>query len=99
MKFLGNLFQHKPQTTFSSISGYDDIKNIINRVLSSEENFNLLLVGPPSSAKTQFLIEIMNFGKKNCVYFDASNTTNRIFHVLEEEKPDIILLDELDKLP
>jgi replication-associated recombination protein RarA len=99
MKFLGNLFQHKPQTPFSSISGYDDVKNIINRVLSSEENFNLLLVGPPSSAKTQFLMEIMNFAKKNCVYFDASNTTNRILQVLEGEKPDIILLDELDKLP
>ena len=99
MKFLGNLFQHEPQTPFSSISGYDDVKNIINRVLSSEENFNLLLVGPPSSAKTQFLMEIMNFAKKNCVYFDASNTTNRILQVLEEEKPDIILLDELDKLP
>jgi len=38
-------------------------------------------------------------GGKNCVYFDATNTTNRIFQVLEEEKPEIILLDELDKLP
>ena len=38
-------------------------------------------------------------GGKNCVYLDATNTTNRIFQVLEEEKPEIILLDELDKLP
>ena len=100
MKFLGNLFHQKREELFSSISGYDDIKNIINRVLSSEENFNLLLIGPPASCKTQFLMEIMKInGGKNCVYFDATNTTNRIFQVLEEEKPEIILLDELDKLP
>src|SRR5215831_4079997 len=43
------------KASFSSISGYDDVKNIINRVLSSEENFNLLLVGTPASSKTQFL--------------------------------------------
>ena len=43
-------------------------------------------------------MEIMK-ARKNCVYFDATNTTNRILQVLEEKKPEIILLDELDKLP
>jgi hypothetical protein len=42
---------------FSSIAGYDDVKNIINRVLSSEENFNLLLAGPPASSKTPEIYE------------------------------------------
>ena len=47
MKFLDNLLHHNnSQASFSSISGYDDLKNIINRVLLSEENFKLLLVGP-----------------------------------------------------
>ena len=100
MKLLDNLFHHKydSQASFSSISGYDDVKNIINRVLSSEENFNLLLVGPPASSKTQFLMEIMKARNSKTVYFDATNTTNRILQVLEEEKPEIVLLDELDKL-
>src|SRR5215471_5051404 len=98
MKFLGNLFHHNSQASFSSISGYDDVKNIINRVLSSEENFNLLLVGPPASSKTQFLMEIMKAREGKTVYFDATNTTNRILQVLEKEKPEIVLLDELDKL-
>ncbi|MGC2572239.1 MAG: ATP-binding protein [Candidatus Nitrosopolaris sp.] len=106
MKFfniLQNLqkFQHhKSQIAFDSISGYDDIKAIIRRALDSEDPQNLLLCGPPASSKTQFLMEIMNFVKsKNCVYFDASNSTNRILQVLQEEKPDVVLLDELDKLP
>ena len=79
MKFLDNLFHHNnSQVSFSSISGYDDVKNIINRLLYSEANFNLLLVGPPASSKTQFLMEIMKAREGKTVYFDATNTTNRV---------------------
>jgi len=44
-------------------------------------------------------MEIMKARNSKTVYFDATNTTNRILQALEEEKPEIILLDELDKLP
>jgi len=33
------------------------------------------------------------------VYFDGSNTTSRILDVLEEKRPKIICIDELDKMP
>jgi MoxR-like ATPase len=36
---------------------------------------------------------------KDRVYFDGSNTTNRILDVLEEGIPKIICIDELDKMP
>ena len=62
-------------------------------------DFNLLLVGQPASSKTQFLTEIMKAREGKTVYYDATNTTNRILQVLEEEKPEIVVLDELDKLP
>ena len=81
MKFLDNLFHHHSQASFSSISGYDGVKNIINRVLSSEKNFNLLLVGPPASSKTQFLMEIMKARNSKTVYFDATNTTANMPHM------------------
>jgi Cdc6-like AAA superfamily ATPase len=44
-------------------------------------------------------MEIMKAREGKTVYFDATNATNRILQVLEEEKPEIVLLDELDKLP
>ena len=66
---------------FDNIQGYDDIKNIVRRTLSSEENYNLVLCGPPASAKTLFLLEILEC--RNGVYFDGSNTTNRILDVLD----------------
>jgi hypothetical protein len=40
-----NLF--RKDIGFDNIQGYDDIKNIVRRALSSEENYNLLLCGPP----------------------------------------------------
>ena len=88
----------RKEELFSTISGYDDLKKVINRALSSEENMNILFIGPPASSKTQFLMEIIKTSK-NCVYFDATNSTNRILQVLNEERPEIVLIDELDKLP
>ena len=98
MKFLDNLLHHKHDYQ-ASFSSYDEVKNIINRVLSSEENINLLLIGPLALSKTQFLMEIMKAREGKTIYFDATNTTNCILQVRLMEKPEIILLDELDKLP
>jgi MoxR-like ATPase len=82
---------------FNNIQGYDDLKDIVRRALDAEDNYNLLFVGPPASAKTLFLLGILEF--KKGVYFDGSNTTNRILDVLEEKRPKIICIDELDKMP
>jgi hypothetical protein len=76
MKFL-HLF-HK-EVEFGNIEGYDDIKNIVRRALDPEDNYNLLFIGPPASAKTLFLLGILDM-RKDGVYFDGSNTTNRILH-------------------
>jgi hypothetical protein len=46
MKFL-HLF-HK-EVEFGNIEGYDDIKDLVRRALDSDENYNLLLYGPPAS--------------------------------------------------
>jgi MoxR-like ATPase len=93
MKFL-HLF-HK-EVEFGNIEGYDDIKDLVARALDSNENYNLLLCGQPASAKTLFLLGILECRKG--VYFDGSNTTNRISDVLEEKRPGVICIDELDKM-
>ena len=54
-------------------------------------------IGLPASAKTLFLLGIIEY--KKGVYFDGSNTTNRILDVLEEKRPKIFCIDELDKMP
>jgi Holliday junction resolvasome RuvABC ATP-dependent DNA helicase subunit len=87
----------RKEIEFNNIQGYDDIKDIVKRALDAEDNYNLLFVGPPASAKTLFLLGILESKKE--VYFDGSNTTNRILDVLEEKRPKIICIDELDKMP
>src|ERR1700758_5870527 len=81
---------------FENIHGYDDIKDIVKRALDAEDNYNLLFIGPPASAKTLFLLGIIEY--KKGVYFDGSNTTNRILDVLEQKRPKIICIDEVDKM-
>src|SRR5215468_3367847 len=84
----------RKENGFENIQGYDDIKKIVKRALDSEDNYNLLFTGPPASAKTLFLLGILESRKG--VYFDGSNTTNRILDVLEEERPRVFCIDELD---
>jgi holliday junction DNA helicase RuvB len=97
MKFPGlSLLFHKSTEDFNTIVGYDDVKNIIRRTLDSDESFNLLLWGEPASSKTLFLLELAK--QKGAVFFDCSNTTSRILDVLEQERPKIILFDELEKM-
>jgi Holliday junction DNA helicase RuvB len=98
MKFPGLTLFHKSAEDFNTIVGYDDIKDIVRRALDAQDNYNLLFIGPPASAKTLFLLGILDI-RKNGVYFDSSNTTNRILDVLEEERPNVICIDELDKMP
>jgi DNA polymerase III delta prime subunit len=96
MKFIHVHLFHK-EVEFGDIQGYDDVKDLLRRALDSDENYNLLLCGPPASAKTLFLLGILECRKG--VFFDGSNTTNRILDVLEEERPRVICIDELDKMP
>ena len=89
MKFL-RMFK---QIEFENICGFDGVKGIIRRVLDTHENFNLLLIGQPSSAKTLFLLGIIKARK--AVYFDVYNQSVDMLH---KQTPKIICVDELDKM-
>jgi Holliday junction DNA helicase RuvB len=98
MKFL-HLFNKSSSAYdgFAKIQGYEDIKDIVRRVLESDENYNLLFIGSPATAKTLFLLGILDT-RKDGVYFDGSNTTSRILDVLKEKMPKVTCIDELDKM-
>src|SRR5215469_9163031 len=97
MKLFGIFNKHSTPSAFDKIQGYDDLKQIVSRALDAEDNYNLLFIGQPASSKTLFLQGLLEI-RKDAVYFDGSNTTNRILDVLQEKRPKIILLDELDKM-
>jgi len=62
MRFL-KLFKRYESESFSGIIGYDDIKDILRRALDAEDNYNLLFIGPPATAKTLFLLGILDMRK------------------------------------
>ena len=64
---------------------------------SSEDQYNLMFIGEPASGKTLFLQGIMDM-RKDTVYFDSTNTTNKILDILEQKRPKIICLDEIEKM-
>ncbi len=53
----------RKEIEFNNIQGYDDIKDIVRRTLDAEDNYNLLFIGPPASAKTLFLLGILESKK------------------------------------
>jgi replication-associated recombination protein RarA len=95
---LGGLFKEVDRDSFKNIDGYDDVKEIVRRALNTDEQYNLVFIGAPASGKTLFLQAILDMSK-DVVYFDMSNTTNKILDILEQRHPKIILLDEIEKAP
>ena len=89
MKFLRKI----KHMEFENICGFDGVKDVIRRILDSEENFNLLLIGQAPSAKTLFLLGIIEARK--AVYF---NVYNQSVDMLDKQRPKIICIDELDKM-
>jgi replication-associated recombination protein RarA len=95
---IAQVFSFQPaNNSFENIHGYDDVKELVRRALDAEEKYCLLFIGSPASGKTLFLQGILDITKDG-IYFDATNTTNRILDVLKEKRPKIICIDELDKM-
>jgi Holliday junction DNA helicase RuvB len=84
-----------PDGLFSTVSGYEEIKAFLKKVLEAER-FHVLLVGPPASAKTVFLLELARFpGSFYCL--GSATTKAGIAEILYEQRPRILLADEIDK--
>jgi len=84
-----------PGNLFSTVAGYEEIKAFLNKVLKAER-FHVLLIGPPASAKTVFLLELARLpGSFYCL--GSATTKAGIAEILYEQKPRILLADEVDK--
>ena len=86
-----------PADLFSCIIGYEDIKEEIKFTLTHGKKNHYLLVGPPATAKSLFLMEL---GRLRATYsatgsrVTAAGLTDAFFNY----KPNILLLDEIDKV-
>jgi len=88
--------QELPEDLFDVIEGYEDIKEFIKMSLRAEEPVHVLLVGPPGTAKSLFLMEIERLGAR----FITAGTSTKvgIRDIIYDELPRILIIDEIDKI-
>ena len=84
---------------FSEIHLYDDLKQLLRRMLISKESVHSILVGPPASGKTMFLLSIQK-NMKNVFFIDATNASGPgiVDKLFTHPSTKIILVDEIEKM-
>ena len=82
---------------FDYIIGYNDVKKFLRMSINTEEPVHILLIGPPTSAKTMFIKSMMKLD--NSYFTDGGNTTKAgMLDYVFENKPKYLLIDEIDKM-
>ena len=80
---------------FENIVGYDDVKKIFTYALNSTLPVHILLVGPPGSAKTLFLMECMKLSRS---YFTLGSHSTKagMLDYLFNNRPRNLIVDEIE---
>lgn len=88
----------KPEPLFDSIVGYNDVKKLFELSLSSEKPVHLLLVGPPASAKTLFMVECMRL-ERSYFTLGSHSTKSGMIDYLFDKRPRYLIVDEIEHMP
>jgi replication-associated recombination protein RarA len=89
---------NKNLSLFENIIGYDDIKKIFKMSLNSDKPVHILLVGPPASAKTLFMLEFLNL-ERSYFTLGSHSTKAGMIDYLFEHRPRYLLVDEIEHMP
>jgi len=85
---------------FSDIIGYDNLKELLTESLQLEKPLHILLYGPPSICKSQFLLDIERAAGALALPLLGSATSHAgLWDLIAERSPRYLLIDELEKLP
>jgi replication-associated recombination protein RarA len=88
----------KSEPLFESIVGYSDVKRLFQLSLSSEKPVHLLLVGPPASAKTLFMVECMRL-ERSYFTLGSHSTKSGMIDYLFDKRPRYLIVDEIEHMP
>ncbi len=86
-----------PDDLFACIISYDDVKDEIKFTLREGKRSHYLMIGPPATAKSLFLMEV---GRLSGAYPATGSTVTGpgLTDALLTYQPKILILDELDKV-
>ena len=86
-----------PDDLFEPIVGHEDVKELFNASIETEEPVHIILVGPPACGKTVFLEEISRLPETEFL-IGSSTTGVGLIDQLFDKRPKNILIDEFDKM-
>lgn len=96
---LTKYLEELPDTLFSDIVGYNDTKELIINSLLVEKPVHILLWGPPSIAKTMFLLDLEEVGGEQALWLLGSGASKAgMWDLIAERRPRWLLIDELEKM-
>ena len=82
---------------FDNIIGYDDIKKLFYLSFDSQRPIHILLVGPPASAKTLFMLGCMKL-ERSYFTLGTHSTKSGMVDYLFEKRPRYLIIDEIEHM-
>ncbi len=82
---------------FDNIIGYDDIKKLFFLSFESQRPIHILLVGPPASAKTLFMLGCMKL-ERSYFTLGTHGTKSGMLDYLFEKRPRYLIIDEIEHM-
>ena len=88
------------QQIFNNVIGYDDIKLLLYKMITSKYTNSVLLTGPPASSKTIFILELLDHFKNKAYFVDGTTASGIgiVDYLFDHTDLKFLLIDEIDKL-
>lgn len=86
-----------PKDLFDIIVGHDSVKSILNLSIASDRPVHVLLLGPVATAKSLFTEELARLPGARLALGGSSSRAG-ILDYLIEQRPSVLILDEMDKM-
>jgi replication-associated recombination protein RarA len=88
------------QKVFSNVIGYEDIKLLLYKIITSKYTNSVLLTGSPASSKTVFILNLLDHFKGKAYFIDGTTASGMgiINYLFDHTDLKFLLIDEIDKL-
>ena len=83
---------------FNNIVGYNDVKQLFRMSFSAEKPVHILLVGPPGSAKTLFMLDCIKL-ERSFFTLGSHSTKSGMIDYLFKQRPRYLIVDEIEHMP
>ena len=83
---------------FNNIVGYNDVKKLFRMSFSAEKPVHILLVGPPASAKTLFMLDCIKL-ERSFFTLGSHSTKSGMIDYLFKQRPRYLIVDEIQHMP